>query len=269
MEPAADQDYRTPDDRVRLLVGDCGERLAGFADSSVDVVVTSPPYNIGIGYNSYADNRDSDQYLTWLAGIFTELSRVLTDNGALFLNVGATNANPWLAYDVARQATGPFVLQNHIVWVKSVAVGDTTYGHFKPINSQRFLNNTFEDIFHFTATGNVAVDRRAVGVPFMDKSNIARFGHTHDRRCKGNVWHIPYKTVRTRADRSNHPATFPVALPEHCLKLHGVGPDTVVLDPFAGTGSTLLAARNLGAKAIGIELDADYASSAWERITGG
>src|SRR5690606_1924398 len=96
-----------------------------------------------------------------------------------FLNIGATNKNPWLAFDVASQAREIFHLQNHIIWAKSISIGDDTIGHFKPITSQRFLNNLYEDVFHFTKTGAVALDRRAIGVPFKYKSNIKRFGHAH------------------------------------------------------------------------------------------
>ena len=111
------------------------------------------------------------------------------------------------------------MLQNHIVWAKSLSVGDETYGPFKPITSERFLNNTFEDIFHFTKSGHVPLHRRAIGVPFKWKSNIARFGHTEDRRCKGNIWFIPYAPVQSKAGKHNHPAIFPVALVEHAIKL--------------------------------------------------
>jgi len=258
-------DYETSDGRHSIHVGDCLRVLARMADRSVDVVVTSPPYNIGIPYSSYADERVHDDYLAWLRGVFVELRRVLRDEGSFFLNIGAQSTSPWLSWDVARQARDLFELQNHIVWAKSVSVGDDTFGHFKPINSPRFLNNTFEDVFHFTKTGRVPLSRRAIGVPFKDKSNIARFGHAEDRRCRGNVWFIPYETVRSRAEKHGHPAIYPVGLAEHAIRLHGVRDDLLVLDPFLGTGTTTVAAVRAGARSIGVELDRGYAAVAWRR----
>jgi site-specific DNA-methyltransferase (adenine-specific) len=127
------------------------------------------------------------------------------------------------------------------------------------------LNNNHESIFHFTNTGKVPLDRLAIGVPFKDKSNIARWGHARDRRCVGNVWFIPYKTVRSKAQKFDHPAGFPVELPTRCIKLHG-GKNITVLDPFAGTGSTLVAAEKLKCRGIGIEIDGDYSATAVERL---
>jgi site-specific DNA-methyltransferase (adenine-specific) len=69
-------------------------------EKSVDVVVTSPPYNIGVKYNSYNDNVPTERYLSWLEDIGVEIKRVLKDNGSFFLNIGNKPTNPWKAYDV-------------------------------------------------------------------------------------------------------------------------------------------------------------------------
>jgi site-specific DNA-methyltransferase (adenine-specific) len=251
--------------RQRIIHGDCIDALASLPSASVDVVVTSPPYNIGVAYRSYHDRKPREQYLNWLASVGVALKRVLKESGALFLNVGSTGSDPWIAMDVAAAFRDAFVMQNHITWVKSVSVGNDTFGHFKPITSQRYLNNNHEAIFHFTKTGAVPVDRLAVGVPFKDKSNIARWGHSRDKRCAGNVWFIPYRTVQSKAQKFDHPAGFPVELPERCIKLHGVE-DPVVLDPFLGAGSTLVAANSLDCEGVGIELDAYYANTAFNRL---
>ncbi len=244
---------------------DCLDALPALPADSVDVVVTSPPYNIGVAYRSYHDRQPRAAYLAWLAQVGGELRRVLKPDGSVFLNVGSTNTDPWLAQDAAAALRAHLVLQNHIVWVKSLSVGDDTLGHFKPISSRRFVNQNHEAIFHFTRSGEVAVDRLAVGVPFKDKSNIARWGHARDRRCAGNVWFMPYATVRSKAQKFDHPAGFPVELPLRCLMLHGRA-DAVVLDPFAGAGTTLVAAARLGHRGIGFELDPHYAAAAVARL---
>lgn len=233
---------------------------------SVDVVITSPPYNIGVAYQSYDDRRPRAEYLRWLTSVGEQLDRVMKFGGSFFLNVGGTGSDPWVVMDVANAFRDQFVLQNHIIWVKSVSIGDDTVGHFKPITSRRYLNNNHESVFHFTKCGDVHLDRLAVGVPYKDKSNIGRWNHaTADRRCAGNTWFVPYKTVRSKAQKFDHPAGFPVALPERCIRLHG-GERLAVLDPFLGAGTTLVAASNLGMTGMGIELDAEYAATAVERL---
>ena len=107
-----------------------------------------------------------------------------------------------------------------------------------------------------------------MGVPYADKSNIARWRHTEggDRRCAGNVWFVPYETIRSRVGQRPHPATFPVALAERCLRLHG-RPGAVVMDPFLGLGASAVAARRFGAaRFIGYEIDEVYAEFAARRV---
>jgi len=250
----------------RVVLGDCLPALAELPPESIDVCVTSPPYNIGVAYRTYRDRMPRAAYLDWLGEVGRAIHRALKPAGSFFLNVGSTGSDPWIAADAGRAMGEAFVLQNHIVWVKSLSIGGDTVGHFKPITSPRYLNHNHEAIFHFTKTGAVAVDRLAVGVPFKDKSNIARWGHARDRRCAGNVWFIPYQTVKSRREKFDHPAGFPVELPLRCIQLHGVERPRV-LDPFLGAGTTLVAAQAFGAEGIGFEMDADYAERAVRRLT--
>ena len=251
--------------RQALQLGDCLEHLRRLDAGCVDVCVTSPPYNIGVAYSTHDDRMPKAAYLDWMGCVAAEIARVLRDDGALFLNVGSTNVDPWIAMEVASQFRRALTLQNQIVWVKSVSVGEDTFGHFKPINSARFLNNNHEAIFHFSKSGRTPIDRLAVGVPFKHKSNIARWGHARDRRCAGNVWFLPYKTVQSRTEKFDHPAGFPVSLPERCIMLHGKA-DALVLDPFMGTGTTLLAAEQLGCSGIGVDVDRTYVERAARRL---
>jgi len=238
--------------------------LAALPRASIDVVICSPPYNLGIAYHSYEDRKPRDVYLRWIAEFGHLIWQVLKPTGSFFLNIGSTNQDPWLSFDVAQRLRDTYILQNHIIWVKAISIGEESVGHFKPINSPRYLNQNHESILHFTLSGNVPIDRLAIGVPFKDKSNIERRGHTQDRRCAGNVWYIPYETVQAKSQKFNHPAGFPLELPMRCIKLHGT--PATVLDPFMGAGTTLLAAERLGQSGIGIELDAQYVDVAISRL---
>ena len=145
----------------------------------------------------------------------------------------------------------------------------TSRGHFKPISSPRYLNDCHEYVFHLTPEGKTPIDRLALGVPYADKSNIARWGHTRgkDRRCRGNTWFVPYETIQRRAKERPHPATFPVQLAEWCIKLHGITRIETMLDPFLGIGNSAVAAKRCGVNHfIGFEIDEEYLSEAKRRL---
>ncbi len=248
-------------------------------DGSVDVVVTSPPYNLGISYNMYEDRLPRGQYLGWLEEVGREIDRVLADTGSFFLNVGGKPSDPWIPLDVAQRMRRHFVAQNIIHWVKSIAISrkdagsydrfnsDISVGHYKPIGGARFLHDCHEYIFHFTKTGKVPLDRLAIGVPYQDKSNIGRWKTaTRDKRCRGNTWFIPYETIWDRQRQRPHPSTFPVALPEMCIKLHSLDKTKLVLDPFMGIGTTAIACLRLGKPCIGFEIDQNYLAIATTNI---
>jgi site-specific DNA-methyltransferase (adenine-specific) len=264
---------------VRFFLGDCLDILSRLEPGSVDVVVTSPPYNLGIEYSSYDDTLPRDDYLQWTAAWICATHRVLDANGSLFLNVGAKPKDPWVALDVA-QAVRPYLhLQNIFHWVKSIAidaasVGEASdlrrtiaVGHYKPINSDRFVNDCHEFVFHFTPGGRTRLDRQAIGVPYQDKSNVARWKAAgRDVRCRGNTWFLPYDTIQSRDRERPHPATFPSKLPEWCVRLHGLSRVRRVLDPFMGLGNTAVACARLGVACDGIEVDRDYLDVAVERV---
>ncbi|MEW6603810.1 MAG: site-specific DNA-methyltransferase [Thermoproteota archaeon] len=246
------------------------------SEKSVDVIVTSPPYNIGIGYSSYNDALPREKYLAWIEEVGIAVRRTLADDGSFFLNIGNKPKDQWIAWDVASVLRKHFVLQNVIHWVKSIAIakadvgnypniaGDIAVGHFKPIVSNRFLNDCHEYIFHFTKAGDVHLDKLAVGIPYQDKTNIGRWkAAKEDRRDRGNTWFIPYGTIQSKSERP-HPATFPIKLPEMCIKLHGKA--KLVIDPFTGIGSTAVAAMRLGVPFVGFEIDKEYLDAAIARL---
>jgi site-specific DNA-methyltransferase (adenine-specific) len=236
---------------------------------TVDVIVTSPPYNLNKEYGSYRDNKERNEYLNWLYEIAQLSYLILKNNGSFFLNIGGTPSNPILPFEVVdRFRKAGYKLQNTIHWIKSISfekedVGknngirdDCSIGHFKPIISERFLTDLHEYIFHLTKVGNIKLDKRAIGVPYQDKTNIGRWkSATHDKRDRGNVWFIPYPTIQ---ESRPHPAIFPEKLPYLCIKMHGIKQDMVVYDPFMGIGTTALACMRLGVNYLGTEIDTEY-----------
>ena len=261
-----------------FYLGDCVELLEQLPRQSVDVIVTSPPYNLGVRYRSYDDSMPRADYLKWTTEWIQRAAAVLAPHGSLFLNVGAKPTDPWTALDIAQAARPYLRLQNTIHWIKSIAIekrlagsraglaDDLAVGHYKPINSRRFLHDCHEFIFHFTPGGDTPLERRAVGVRYQDASNIGRWqAAASGVRCRGNTWFIPYDTIQDREKERPHPATFPPKLPEMCLRLHGLERIKMVADPFTGLGSTAVACAQLGVSFVGIEVDGDYLEEAVAR----
>lgn len=213
--------------------------MKSFDDNSFDCIVTSPPYNIGVDYGSgITDSLTQEEY-----NIFTSswVSQALRVSPLCIVNFGAPASKPMNIAHFMISVSKIGVIQSDIIWLKAFSTIDFSMGHFKPVNSNRFITNLVEHVFVISRDGNHHLDRLSIGVPFSDKSNIARFkSNKGDLRCRGNVWFLPYKT---RNEKLSHPASFPVELAEMMIKLSS---GLNILDPFAGTGTTGKAAENLG-----------------------
>ena len=271
---------QTGNSRQTLFNEDCVQGMTRHLDSgSVDVLVTSPPYNLGTSYSGYDDSIPREQYLDWMEEWALSVSRVLSDEGSVFLNIGAKPSDPSVPFQVISRMQNYFRLQNVIHWIKSISIlkedvgdypninGNIGVGHFKPINSPRYLNDCQEYIFHLTKTGSVQLDRLAIGVEYQDKSNVTRWKSArNDSRCRGNTWFVPYKTIRSRNKQRPHPASFPVKIPKMCIELHGIEQIRLVADPFLGIGMSGIAAAELGVDFAGFEIDPEYFETARKQI---
>jgi len=243
----------------------------------VDVIVTSPPYNIGKEYSQYEDDKPRESYLDWMELVAKECKNIMTNHSSFFLNVGGKPSDMWIPLDIAERFRKHFFLQNVIHWIKSISIAkedvgnypnisdDVSVGHYKPVNSPRYLNSCHEYIFHFSKNGDIKLDKHAISVPYQDKTNIGRWKKAiSDLRPQGNTWFIPYETIQKSRP---HPTVFPVKLPEMCLKLHGIKKASLTMDPFMGIGSTALACKKLNVDFLGFEIDKTYVEIARKNLS--
>lgn len=261
---------------IELHNTDCLKGMDAISDKSIDVVVTSPPYNIGTRYSNYNDSVPREEYLSWLESVVMKIKDKMAESASFFLNIGSSPTNPWGPFEVAFMLKEHFYLQNVIHWIKSIYIVNESYGerlevnvgHYKPINSDRFLNDTHEYIFHLTKSNKVKLDRLAIGIPYKDTGNIRRWNSgSKNLRCRGNTWYVPYKTINSRDNERPHPASFPPEIAEMCIRLHGVESVKKAMDPFMGIGNTALSCMKLGVACVGFEIDQEYYATSLRLIS--
>jgi site-specific DNA-methyltransferase (adenine-specific) len=246
-----------------IINRDCLEWMQEQDDGIVDIIISSPPYNRGIDYNSYTDKRKD--YMQWMQEVWTQACRILKPNGHLFLNIAGSADEPFLAYELAQ--TVPWCVQNNIVWAKAVEFQGHIYGRSTVnINAKYRLPNGHETVWHFTEKGKtpISLEQSSVGYrPEYVEENYRRTGRR--TRPTTTCWHIPYETTgymgqdasELKGDKG-HPAIFPRDLVRHCLNVAGAQPGDILYDPFSGTGTALAVAQEMNLKYIGTEIDKDY-----------
>ena len=243
-----------------IYCADAADVLGELDAGSFSVCVTSPPYNMRVAFldavrgEQATTGDDRDLLKIQLRHVLWALGDVMEPEASIFWNFASPCDDPLLAFEVVADAAPVWRVQNAIHWIKSVSIdGRGSFGHIQPINSGRFLSQAHEYLWHLTRDGAVSINRKAIGVPYEDPANAQRWAAGADGlRCRGNVWHVPYET---RQGEAEHPAAFPDRLVEMCLRLHGLDRIERVLDPFAGSGTTLRVAAGLGLRYTGIDID--------------
>ena len=288
--------------KYRVIVGDCVESMRGLADQSVNCCVTSPPY---FGLRDYGVDGQigleltPDQYIAKMIEVFREVRRVLRDDGTLWLNLGDSYGKgkqmlgiPWkVAF--ALQDDGWYLRQD-IIWSKPNPMPESvrdrcTKSHeyiFLLTKSKRYYYD--HDAIREPHTGEAAkavtmgykeVGQRGVnssvrrGLTDGQATQFSKKGHSGyfgaDGNCllnplgknKRSVWSVP-----TRSVKGAHFATFPPELIEPCI-LSGCPVGGVVLDPFAGSGTTAEVSARNGRDSIMIELNPEYAMMVHHRMS--
>jgi len=229
----------------KIICGDCVEEMKKLKDNSVDLVITSPPYNtkncvggffkqrkvkhiwknakLKEGYENYSDDMPYDKYIKWQRKVLKECMRVIKEDGAIFYNHKFRVQNHLLM--TRMEIIRDFPLRQIIIWNKSHAI-NYNFSHIPP---------AYEVIF------------------FIAKKNF-RF---KEKGGWTDVWNIP-------ADKNNkHPAPFPIEIPYKIIEKTNA---KIILDPFMGSGTTALACIKLNRNFIGIEISPEYCKIAEARI---
>lgn len=290
--------------KTTLLIGDATTKLKLLATDSIDCVVTSPPYfrlrDYGV-IGQLGMESSIEEFVTSLVAVLREVKRVLKPTGTMWLNLGDSYASatglpsavkgnhagefepndrnrkgnlkrkdlcgiPWRVA-LALQVDG-WYLRSDIIWHKPNAY---------PESIRDRLGRDHEYLFLLTKSPSYFFDIKAIRVPTKEPHRARSHPWLHDRtisrskngshekhlismRNRRTVWTLP-----TQSYKGSHFATFPEKLVEPCI-LAGCPEDGIVLDPFVGSGTTLVVAKRLGRNSIGIELNPEYVLQIQERL---
>jgi site-specific DNA-methyltransferase (adenine-specific) len=266
-ELSADEHVAPHEPGVSCVCGDA-RRMEGLADDSVALVVTSPPYFAGKQYEEELDREGVPgsyiEYLALLRDVFSECKRVLEPGGRIAVNVANLGRKPYrsLAADVMSILQDDLHLlpRGEIVWQKGEgASGSCAWGSFRSA-ANPVLRDVTERVIVASkgrfGRARSPKERRRDGLPHESSIGADDF-----MALTLDVWDIPPES----AVRVRHPAPFPVELPLRLMELYTYRGDLVV-DPFAGSGSTLVAARRGGRDAVGYDTDPAYVELALARV---
>jgi len=245
---------RWPEDFLnQIICGDCIEVMEEMPDDVIDLVVTSPPYNIGIDYGKYYNDKKSwSKYFEWCRSWLELLYKKLKSTGRLCIN-------HYLSCGKADNRHAPLMEINHIaldvgfkhhavaIWMDRTLSKLTAWGSYcSPVAP--YINSPFEGVLILYKEKWKREDKKASKI---DK-------RLFEKACSG-IWEIPTDRLRLTS------ATFPIELPKYCISLLSFEGD-IVLDPFCGSGTTALAAKELGRNYIGIEINPHYCEIAKKRV---
>lgn len=249
-----------------VAVGDCVEILKSLPAGSADLVFADPPFNIGYEYDVYHDRRGKDEYLAWANTWLAAAVRVLSPTGSLFLAIG----DEYVAEHKVRLDALGLNLRNWIVWHYTFGVNCTKKFNRSHAHILYYTKNprefTFNPVRVPSARMTTYADRRANPVGKLpDDTWVLRPQESDDHfQPDADTWYES-RVCGTFKERTGHPCQMPEAVLERIISVASNEGDSV-LDPFAGSGTTLAVAKKMGRRYFGVELSEPYADAVEKRL---
>lgn len=240
-----------PPDVIDRLYNKTSRKMSIVPDSSVHLIVTSPPYNVG---KEYENDISLKSYKRLLSDVLKECNRVLIDGGRMCINVANLGRKPYIplhkiVMDIALKIG--FQMRGEVIWNKAAGAGSSTAWGSWMSASNPTLRDVHEYILIFSK-GSFGRDKEGKVDTITDAEFI---------KFTQSIWSF----MPESAKKVGHPAPFPVELPYRCIQLYSFEKD-IILDPFCGVGTTCLAAKLSGRHYIGFDKKKEYIKSAEKRL---
>ena len=238
------------------------DTLPLIPDNSVDIIITSPPYNVDLGHNKFKqdsyedfeDNMPYEEYLEWMEKLFTESHRVLKSGGRICINIGDKKQSKEVTHVdfIMRMKKVGFIMLAPIVWNKGQIGNRFAWGSYRspampcfPTPFEYIIVMCKESLRHEGDPKKITVSAK----DFQASANA--------------LWTFPPDTQMMK--KWGHPATFPEELPRRLIHQLTYA-DDIVLDPFSGSGTTCTVAKKLKRKYVGIEMSKKYYDTSLKRL---
>lgn len=244
-----------PPENLDRIFNSSSEKMTELPDSSVHLMVTSPPYNVG---KDYDEDLSLKEYLVFLKRVWAETYRVLVPGGRACINVANLGRKPYIplhALVIADLLDLGFLMRGEIIWDKAASASNSTAWGSWQSASNPTLRDVHEYILVFSK-GNFRRDRIGSREDTITRDEFLEFTKS--------VWQFGTESAK----KVGHPAPFPVELPYRLIQLYTFS-DEVVLDPFMGSGQTALAALKCRRHFVGYEVNEEYRELALRRIEQG
>lgn len=236
----------------------CLDGINTLEDNSIDLVITSPPYNVDLGknkykkdgYDLYFDNLNYFEYIDWLALVFKTIHPKLKPGGRIAINIGdAKNGKIPTHADLIASLNNYYHYFSTIIWDKGNTSNRAAWGSFLSPSCPSFPRS-FEYICIFSKD-----------TPKLSTKGESDLTKEEFIEWSNGLWKFPGETSKT----INHPAPFPIQLPYRLIKMLS-WKEATILDPFAGSGTTGVACKQLNRNFIGFEISPSYCDMANKRI---
>lgn len=241
--------------KTNVIYNSDARNMKEIEDNSVQLIITSPPYNVNKPYDNHEDMMPFKDYIRLLNDVWKECFRVLCDGGRICINVANLWRKPYLplhSFIIQQMFRIGFMMRGEVIWNKESSVGvSTAWGSWQS-PSNPTLRDTHEYILVFS--------KDSFKLPNHTNSKSDLTGEEFMEFTK-SIWRFSAELPK----RVGHPAPFPEELPYRCIKLYSF-PESVVLDPFAGSGTTCVVAKKLNRRFIGYDISKEYCKIAQKRI---
>jgi DNA modification methylase len=261
--------------RDQIICGDSRAILQALPAECIHLAITSPPYNVGLSYDSHNDQMPYDEYLDWLVPFWREIKRVLVPGGRFALNITPTSIKDFkpVHYDMAAQLRGlGLIMRTEILWYKQTMRRRTAWGSFRRPSNPHIIPS-WEYVLVFSKgswelPGNKS-DADITSEEFIKFSDgfWAIAPETTGRQPFLKSLYPPRRGRKApQAKAEGHPAPFPEELIYRLIKFYSYR-GNVVLDPFGGTGTVAAVAHRTGRHYVHLDLSRNYCEIAAARVT--